>query len=48
MNEEEAAVLRALEEAEEPLAHVWTKRRRHFQKGGRIVYVGAARAGDLR
>lgn len=47
MNEEEAAVLRALEEAEDPLAKVVEKAATAYQKGGRIVYVGAGTSGRL-
>lgn len=47
MNEEESGVLRALEEAEEPLAHVVDKAAAAYQKGGRIVYVGAGTSGRI-
>ena len=47
MNEEEGAALRALEQAEEALATVIQKAANAYQKGGRIVYVGAGTSGRI-
>lgn len=47
MNEEEGSVLRALEQAEDSLALVVEKAAAAFQKGGRIVYVGAGTSGRI-
>jgi N-acetylmuramic acid 6-phosphate etherase len=47
MNEEEQAVMRAMQSAEEPLAAVAEKVAESFQKGGRIVYVGAGTSGRV-
>lgn len=47
MNEEEAAVLRALHDAEESLATVVEKAADSFLKGGRIIYVGAGTSGRI-
>jgi len=47
MNEEESAVLRALHDAEEALATVIEHAAEAFQKGGRIVYVGAGTSGRI-
>lgn len=47
MNEEEAAVLRALAEAEEALAEVVDRAAHAFLEGGRIVYVGAGTSGRI-
>ena len=47
MNEEEAAVLRALNQAEEALALVAEKACQAFVAGGRIIYVGAGTSGRV-
>jgi N-acetylmuramic acid 6-phosphate etherase len=47
MNEEEAAVLRALGQAEEALAVVAEKACEAFVSGGRIIYVGAGTSGRV-
>jgi N-acetylmuramic acid 6-phosphate etherase len=47
MDEEEAAVLRALEQAEDQLATVIERAAEAFQKGGCIVYVGAGTSGRI-
>lgn len=47
MNEEEGAVLRALAEAEEPLAQVVERASHAFLEGGRIIYVGAGTSGRI-
>ncbi len=47
MNEEERATLRALELAEGDVAHAAAKAAEAFQKGGRIVYVGAGTSGRI-
>lgn len=47
MNEEEQSVFRALQSAEEPLAHAIEKAAEAFQKGGRIIYVGAGTSGRV-
>lgn len=47
MNEEERAVYRALDAAEESLAIVADRAARAFQSGGRIVYLGSGTSGRL-
>ena len=47
MNDEEAAVLRALKEAEEPLAIAAERVAVAFKAGGRIIYVGAGTSGRV-
>jgi len=47
MNEEEAIVLRALTHAEEPLAIAAERVAETFQKGGRVIYVGAGSSGRV-
>jgi len=47
MNEEESAVLRALESAESALATVIEHAAKAFKDGGRIVYVGAGTSGRI-
>ncbi len=47
MNEEEFAVMRALQGAEEALAVVVERAAEAFQRGGRIVYVGAGTSGRI-
>jgi N-acetylmuramic acid 6-phosphate etherase len=47
MNEEEFAVLRALQEAEKPLALAAEKAAIAYQEGGRIIYVGAGTSGRI-
>jgi N-acetylmuramic acid 6-phosphate etherase len=47
MNEEEGAVMRALQAAEGPLATVVERAAEAFQRGGRIVYVGAGTSGRV-
>ena len=47
MNEEEAAVIRALQAVEDKLAFVIEKAALAFQRGGRIVYVGAGTSGRI-
>jgi N-acetylmuramic acid 6-phosphate etherase len=47
MNEEERAVMSALQEAEKPLAVAAEKAAIAFQEGGRIIYVGAGTSGRI-
>ncbi|HZH98365.1 MAG TPA: N-acetylmuramic acid 6-phosphate etherase [Fimbriimonadaceae bacterium] len=47
MNQEEHAVLRALEEAAEPIAQAAEKACEAFQRGGRIIYVGSGTSGRI-
>ncbi len=47
MNEEEAAVLRALSQAEEPLAKAVELAAEAYRNGGRIIYVGAGTSGRI-
>lgn len=47
MNEEEQAVLKALAQAESAIAEAATKAAEAFQKGGRVVYVGAGTSGRV-
>jgi len=47
MNEEELAVFRALEAAEEPLALAIERAAEAFQRGGRIVYLGSGTSGRV-
>jgi N-acetylmuramic acid 6-phosphate etherase len=47
MNEEEMAVMQAMAEAEEDLGTAAEKAAEAFQKGGRIIYVGAGTSGRL-
>ncbi len=47
MNEEENSVLRALKDAEEPLAVAIEKAAAAFTSGGRIIYVGAGTSGRV-
>jgi N-acetylmuramic acid 6-phosphate etherase len=47
MNEEEAAVLRAMEQAEDALATVIERAAAAYRNGGRIVYVGAGTSGRI-
>lgn len=47
MNEEEMAVFEALRKADEPLAKAAEKAAESFQKGGRIIYVGAGTSGRI-
>ncbi len=47
MNEEERAVLRALEDAEEPLAEAAERAANAYQNGGRVIYVGAGTSGRV-
>jgi N-acetylmuramic acid 6-phosphate etherase len=47
MDEEEQVVIRALQAAEEPLAAVAERAAEAFQKGGRIIYVGAGTSGRV-
>ena len=45
MNEEEFAVLRALQEAEKPLSQAGEHAAEAFLRGGRIIYVGSGTSG---
>lgn len=47
MNEEEYAVMRALESAEESLAVVADRAAQAFAEGGRIIYLGAGTSGRV-
>ncbi len=47
MNEEERAVFRALDSAEESLAVVADRAARAFQTGGRILYLGSGTSGRI-
>lgn len=47
MNEEEFAVLRALQEAEKPLGAAIEHAAAAFQRDGRVVYVGAGTSGRI-
>ena len=47
MNEEETAVLRALQQAEESLAIVAEHAAEALSKGGRVIYVGAGTSGRV-
>lgn len=47
MNEEETAVLRALNAAEAPLAEAIERAAQAFQSGGRVIYVGAGTSGRV-
>src|SRR5687768_16349838 len=47
MNDEERAVLRAMDEAEEPLAEAAEKAAQAFRSGGRVIYVGAGTCGRV-
>ncbi len=47
MNEEEAAVLRVMHDAEEALATVVEHAAQAYQKGGRVIYVGAGTSGRI-
>ncbi|MBL8067834.1 MAG: N-acetylmuramic acid 6-phosphate etherase [Armatimonadetes bacterium] len=47
MNEEEQAVMRALQQAEKPIAVAIEKAAAAFQSGGRIIYVGAGTSGRV-
>lgn len=47
MNEEEQAVLKALSQAEGAIAEACVKAAEAFQKGGRVVYVGAGTSGRV-
>ncbi len=47
MNEEEQAVLKALAQAEGSIAEAAAKAAEAFQKGGRVVYVGAGTSGRV-
>jgi N-acetylmuramic acid 6-phosphate etherase len=47
MNEEELAVIRAMQAAEEPLAHTIERAAYAFQTGGRVIYVGAGTSGRV-
>jgi N-acetylmuramic acid 6-phosphate etherase len=47
MDEEDGAVLRAMQEAEEAMAKVIEKAASAFQKGGRIIYIGAGTSGRI-
>jgi N-acetylmuramic acid 6-phosphate etherase len=47
MDEEEQFVLRALQAAEEPIARAAEKVAEAYQKGGRILYVGAGTSGRI-
>ncbi|MFN8220376.1 MAG: N-acetylmuramic acid 6-phosphate etherase [Fimbriimonadales bacterium] len=47
MNEEEMAVIRALQHAEEPLAEAALRVAEAFQAGGKIIYVGSGTSGRV-
>lgn len=47
MNEEEHAVFRSLQAAEEPLSIAITKAAEAFKRGGRIFYVGSGTSGRI-
>lgn len=47
MNEEEQAVMRALQQAEEQIAVVVDKAAKAYQDGGKVVYVGAGTSGRI-
>lgn len=47
MNEEEGVVLRALQEAEKPLAIAAEKAAAAFKRGGRVIYVGSGTSGRM-
>lgn len=47
MNEEEQAVIKALAQAEGAIAEAAAKAAEAFQKGGRVVYVGAGTSGRV-
>lgn len=47
MNEEEFTVLRAMQQAEEPLALVVEKAAAAFRGGGRVIYVGSGTSGRI-
>lgn len=47
MNEEEMAVLRALQQAEAPLAEAAEQAAEAFRRGGRIIYIGAGTSGRV-
>lgn len=47
MNEEEHVVLRALQQAEEPIAAAAEKVSEAFQLGGRVIYLGSGTSGRL-
>lgn len=47
MNEEELIVMRALKDAEEPISVAAERAAGAFQKGGRVVYVGAGTSGRI-
>lgn len=47
MNEEDAAVLRAVRQAEAALAQAAEAAARAYQSGGRVVYVGAGTSGRI-
>ncbi len=47
MNEEEMAVMRALQQAEEPLALAAEQAARALSAGGRVIYVGAGTSGRV-
>lgn len=47
MNEEETATLRALKAAEEPIAEAMERVAECYQRGGRVIYVGAGTSGRV-
>jgi N-acetylmuramic acid 6-phosphate etherase len=47
MNEEEYSVLRALQEAEKPIAEAAEHAAEAFRRGGRVIYVGAGTSGRV-
>src|SRR3954462_3916230 len=47
MNEEEYGVLRALQEAEKPIAEAAEHAAEAFLRGGRIIYVGSGPSGRI-
>jgi len=47
MNEEEFAVIKALQEAEKPLAQAAERAAAAFRQGGRVIYVGAGTSGRV-
>lgn len=47
MNEEEHAVIRALQAAEEPIADAAIKVAEAYQRGGRVIYLGSGTSGRI-
>lgn len=47
MNEEEHAVIRALQAAEDPIAQACIRVAEAFQQGGRVIYLGSGTSGRI-